>query len=160
MNQRINGSLNVKADDSNIFRLEVNEKHECIEIDTSDITISARIMKLFDGFETFKNEFKRREGIIEKMPDDVPSKYDPRLSTKDVEKSNAIWDFFQKQREMFDEVFGEDAAQKTFGKANRIDMFDQFAEQIKPYLKDMGITAENYQKSLIDKYSPKKSKRQ
>ena len=61
MNQRINGSLNVKADDKHIFRLEVNEKHECIEIDTSDITISARIMKLFDGFETFKNEFKRRE---------------------------------------------------------------------------------------------------
>lgn len=160
MNQRINGSLNVKADDSNIFRLEVNEKNECIEIDTSDITISARIMKLFDGFESFKNEFKRREVVIEKMPDDVPSKYDPRLSTKDVEKSNAIWDFFQKQREMFDEVFGENAAQKTFGKANRIDMFDQFAEQIKPYLKEMGITAENYQKSLINKYSPKKSKRQ
>lgn len=132
-----------------VYRIEVNDNGEYIEFDLLDIDLP---MKLMNGVESLKKE----ERIYRQKSNALRNQYkDKELYVKmyDLDKN-----YCNKLRNVFDSFLGEGACQKIFGSTNRINMFNDFMEQLEPHLDKMELNIQGIKEKLYNKYSVKDKK--
>ena len=148
-----NGKIRVKSE--TLFSIEVNDKGECIYIDTADIGLQAKLVECFDEVEKETVSFDKKEKeIIQKIKQE--EKQEGELYTENERKYIKMQqDFYQKCRNALDKFLWEGACQKIFGDANYPKMFIDLFEQLEPHFKKMGINKKRMQENLYNKYLKK-----
>lgn len=148
-----NGKIRVKSE--TLYSIEVNDKGECIYIDTADIGLQAKLVECFDEVEKETVSFDKKEKeIIQKIKQE--EKQEGELYTENERKYIKMQqDFYQKCRNALDKFLGEGACQKIFGDANYPKMFIDLFEQLEPHFKKMGINKKRMQENLYNKYLKK-----
>lgn len=132
-----------------VYRIEVNDNGEYIEFDLLDIDLP---MKLINGVE----ELKKEEKIYRQKSNALRNQYkDKELYVKMYDLDR---DYCNKLRKVFDGFLGEGACQKIFGSTNRINMFNDFMEQLEPHFDKMELNIQGIKEKLYNKYSVKDKK--
>lgn len=136
----------LRVEKDNIYKIEVNDKGECIEFDLLDIELP---IKLINASEELKKQKKIYKEKIEKLKNENLNPAEDMLKQYEIDK-----EFCQTMRDVLDSFLGENACQKIFGDTNRIGMFDDFFAQLEPHLDKIIINIEQVKKDLIEKYKP------
>lgn len=134
----------IRIGNDNVYRIEVNDKGECIEFDLLDIELP---MKLINASERLKEEKEKHSERMETIKNGKADGAEVIKKQYEVDK-----EFCNTMREILDELFGKGASQKIFGDVNRIDMFDDFFTQLEPHLDKIVINIEKIKKDLVKKY--------
>ncbi len=136
----------LRVEKDNVYKIEVNDKGECIEFDLLDIELP---IKLINASEELKKQKKFYKEKIEKLKNENLNPAEDMLKQYEIDK-----EFCQTMRDVLDSFLGENACQKIFGDTNRIGMFDDFFAQLEPHLDKIIINVEQIKKDLIEKYKP------
>ena len=134
-------------DEENVYKIEVNDKGECIEFDLLDIELPVKCMNTGDAIRKETKVYNNLASVLEKQYKDNPKMY----LYKKLELDR---NYCKKMRDVFDKWLGEGASQKIFGDKNRVGMFECFYEQLLPHLDNIKINIEQIKQNLIDKYKP------
>lgn len=134
----------LRVEKDNVYKIEVNDKGECIEFDLLDIELP---IKLINASEELKKQKKIYKEKIEKLKNEDLNPAEDMLKQYEIDK-----EFCQTMRDVLDSFLGENACQKIFGDTNRIGMFDDFFAQLEPHLDKIIINVEQIKKDLIEKY--------
>lgn len=135
----------IRVNEENVYKVEVNDKGEYVEIDLLDIEFP---IKCINASKTLKKEteiYNNKIHLLEKQYKDNPKTY--LYKRIDIDRI-----YCKKMREMIDELLGEGASQKIFGSKNRIGMFDEFFDKFMPILDNVQINFEKIRENLINKY--------
>lgn len=137
----------IKIDNENVYKIEINDNGDCIELDLLDIELP---IKFINAGKTLERETKiynnKVKALENQYKDDVKTYLYKRL---DVDRT-----YCKKMREMFDNWLGEGTSQKVFGSKNRIGMFDEFYNQLVPILNDIQLNFEQIKENLLKRYNP------
>lgn len=136
----------LRVEKDNVYKIEVNDKGECIEFDLLDIELP---IKLINASEELKKQKKIYKEKIEKLKNENLNPAEDMLKQYEIDK-----EFCQTMRDVLDSFLGENACQKIFGDTNRIGMFDDFFAQLEPHLDKIIINIKQIKKDLIEKYKP------
>lgn len=136
----------LRVEKDNVYKIEVNDKGECIEFDLLDIELP---IKLINASEELKKQKKIYKEKIEKLKNENLNPAEDMLKQYEIDK-----EFCQTMRDVLDSFLGENACQKIFGVTNRIGMFDDFFAQLEPHLDKIIINIKQIKKDLIEKYKP------
>ena len=136
----------LRVEKDNVYKIEVNDKGECIEFDLLDIELP---IKLINASEELKKQKKIYKEKIEKLKNENLNPAEDMLKQYEIDK-----EFCQTMRDVLDSFLGENACQKIFGDTNRIGMFDDFFAQLEPHLDKIIINVEQVKNDLIEKYKP------
>lgn len=136
----------LRVEKDNVYKIEVNDKGECIEFDLLDIELP---IKLINASEELKKKKKIYKEKIEKLKNENLNPAEDMLKQYEIDK-----EFCQTMRDVLDSFLGENACQKIFGDTNRIGMFDDFFAQLEPHLDKIIINIKQIKKDLIEKYKP------
>lgn len=148
----MNGIESFRIEKKDIYKIEVNDKGECIEFDLLDLNLKFKCLEALDKIEKIKKHALMQESIIKKR-EDVKGKY---LTRNQEDILQLYKETFQKMREAMDLFLGEGACQKIFGDRNYIEMFDDLFEQLEPHLKKIDVSMEGISKRISEKYSKNK----
>lgn len=137
----------IKIDNENVYKIEINDNGDYIELDLLDIELP---IKFINAGKTLERETKiynnKIKALENQYKDDVKVYLYKRL---DVDRT-----YCKKMREMFDSWLGEGTSQKVFGSKNRIGMFDEFYNQLVPILNDIQLNFEQIKENLLKRYNP------
>lgn len=147
----------IRVESKTNYTIEVNDNGDIIAIDLSDVGFYDRLLDTVDKVSVTNEEYKLKAKEIDAMDDDIM--HDNEVtSQKDYKKIKLLNEYFNESRKAIDDLFGEGTSQKVFGNAKRVDMFEDFFEQLEPHFKKMGKGFQNYQKDLKKKYASRKNK--
>lgn len=141
-------SLRVKQ---NIYRIEVNDKGECIEFNIDDIGLRAKLYQALDDINALEK------------------KYTEKVEQAKSDKECALLEneMFNEARKIMDSFLGAGACQKIFGDINYIEMFSDLFNELarkrkelggKSHLDMMKISAQATNKKIMNKYSKNSKK--
>lgn len=133
--------------DDKVYKIEVNDKGEYIEFDLMDIELPIKLMKLAEDIEKNKNIYQTRLNDNEKKNQDDIKKQ--MLEQYEISKK-----YCEKMRGVFDEFFGEGSSEKIFGSKNKVNMFEEFFDQLIPHLDKIQLDVESIRKDLVERYKP------
>lgn len=136
----------LRVEKDNVYKIEVNDKGECIEFDLLDIELPIKLINASEELKKQKEIYKEK---IEKLKNENLNPAEDMLKQYEIDK-----EFCQTMRDVLDSFLGENACQKIFGDTNRIGMFDDFFAQLEPHLDKIIINVEQVKKDLIEKYKP------
>lgn len=143
----------IRVQNKDIYRIEVNDKGECIQFDLTDIELPFRLEKSKNMVNDAEQWLKGQILIIGKR-EDVPGK-DGGLSANERAQLEAYREFFRRMRAAIDVLAGKDAAQKIFGEQNYVGMFNDFMEQMAPHFDKMQLKGIDIKKRIEEKYGEK-----
>lgn len=133
--------------DDEVYKIEVNDNGDYIEIDLLDIELP---MKCFKTGETLKKETRIYNNKIKALE----NQYKNDKKTYLYKRIDVDRDYYKKMREMFDAWLGEGTSQKVFGNKNRVGMFNKFYRQLLPILDNVQLNFEQIKENLLKKYNP------
>jgi hypothetical protein len=136
----------LRVEKDNVYKIEVNDKGECIEFDLLDIELP---IKLINASEELEKQKVIHEQKVEELKKENLEPKENMLKQYEIDK-----EFCQTMRNVLDNLFGEGASQKIFGDTNRITMFNDFFTQLEPHLDKIIIDVEQIKKDLIERYNP------
>lgn len=136
----------LRVEKDNVYKIEVNDKGECIEFDLLDIELP---IKLINASEELKKQKRIYNGKIKSLNKQENNPKNLMLKQYELDK-----EFCQTMRKVLDSFLGENACQKIFGNTNRIGMFDDFFIQLEPHLDKIAINVEKIKENLLEKYKP------
>ena len=136
----------LRVEKDNVYKIEVNDKGECIEFDLLDIELP---IKLINASEELEKQKVIHEQKVEELKKENLEPIENMLKQYEIDK-----EFCQTMRNVLDNLFGEGASQKIFGDTNRITMFNDFFTQLEPHLDKIIIDVEQIKKDLIERYNP------
>lgn len=135
----------IRVNEENVYKIEVNDKGECVDIDLLDIEFP---IKCINASKTLKKEteiYNNKVYALENQYKDNPKTY--LYKRIDIDRI-----YCKKMREMIDSLLGEGASQKIFGSKNRIGMFDEFFNKFIPILDTIQVDFDKIRENLINKY--------
>lgn len=128
-----------------VKQIQVNENGDYIELDLMDIELPLKVDKTRKELVRQNSIFKNRCKAIEKQ-------YKDNEDLVRVNLYKAEIDYCNKCREVLDELLGEGACLKIFGKTNRYGMFDDYFEQLATILESLEIDINAIKEELLQKY--------
>lgn len=140
----------IRIKSENLIKIEVNDDGEFIILDPTDLNLYESIYKMIDSIKDAEKKFKEESKENEIIEDE-----DERTRAE----VSSILRYFKAGREAIDMMFGKGASKKIFGEANFVEMFDMFFEQMEPFMKQAGVSIEEYQKKLVAKYANRETRR-
>lgn len=132
-----------------VKQIQVNEQGDYIEIDLMDIELPFKV-------ENTRNELIRQTKIFKNRCKALEKQYKGNQDLLRLNQYKAENDFCNKCREILDNLLGEGACLKIFGKTNRYGMFDEYFEQLANNLESLQIDIEAIKDDLIKKYKENK----
>lgn len=146
------------------YIINVNDQGDTISFDTSDVTLTSRIFKMFERIDELTKKYEAEAKEIDSRPDETlfevgEGEAAVKATRNQRDAAKLIEDFYTEARAAIDIVFGKDACQKIFGDNNYYEMFDDLMEQMKPHYEKMGVNAEKLKKSAAQKYAPNREAR-
>ena len=137
---------NIKIQKKDIYKIQVNEKGECIEFDLADISLRAKCYDALDRLELIRDEYEKRFKTIK--------------SDKDLAYIEN--DMFNEMRSAMDVFLGEGACQKIFGNRNYYEMFNDLMDELskkrpelngKSHIDMLNLSAEKLRDRIVHKYA-------
>lgn len=137
---------NIKIQKKDIYKIQVNEKGECIEFDLADISLRAKCYDALDKLELIRDEYEKRFKTIK--------------SDKDLAYIEN--DMFNEMRSAMDVFLGEGACQKIFGNRNYYEMFNDLMDELskkrpelngKSHIDMLNLSAEKLRDRIVHKYA-------
>lgn len=128
-----------------VKQIQVNENGDYIELDLMDIELPLKVDKTRKELVRQNSIFKNRCKAIEKQ-------YKDNEDLVRVNLYKAEIDYCNKCREVLDELLGDGACLKIFGKTNRYGMFDDYFEQLATILESLEIDINAIKEELLQKY--------
>lgn len=134
-----------------IYKIQVNDRGECIEIDVDDIGTSVKCYESLDKMEKLEKETK------EKLEEAINSG-EGDINRKVTEIENEM---FIEMRKLIDNFLGENACQKIFGDRNYYSMYNDLFMELSKKRKElggkshfdiMGIQAKTINEKIMKKY--------
>lgn len=99
------------------------------------------------------DEIERFEKAIERM--DIAEKALP----KDGKASDRMRAYCMMYRNLYDDLFGEGAAQKIFGDTNNARVCNEVYEQFLTFVESQGEVASTSRRRITERYSPNRAQR-
>lgn len=134
-----------------IYKIQVNNKGECIEIDVDDIGTSIKCYESLDKIEKLEEETKTKiQEAIDLGEGDI--------NRKITEIENNM---FTEMRKLIDNFLGKNACQKIFGDRNYYSMYNDLFEELskkrpelngKSHFDMMGLEAKTINEKIMKKY--------
>lgn len=137
--------LNLKRDEEDIIKIQVNEKGEYIEIDTTDIGLIERMIKASDDMALMhENYIKEVDEILnnKKMEQIVKIRTIANKASKYCDNMN----------EKYDSFLGEGASKKIFQGRKSPKQYEYLAEALEPIIKGIPMNMSKGKKQIADKY--------
>lgn len=128
-----------------VKQIQVNEQGDYIELDLMDIELPFKVENTRKELIRQNNIFKNRLKAIEKQ-------YKDNEDLMRINEYKAEVDFCNKCREVLDNLLGENACLKIFGKTNRYGMFDDFFEQLAGILGNLEMDINAIKENLVKRY--------
>ncbi len=139
----------IRINNDDVYRIEVNDNGDCIEFNLLDIDLPFKFVKC--GEELIKKQ---------ELYYEASTKINEEYKDNQAELLNKMHEldttFCNELRNVFDELLGENACNKIFGSINKIGMFDELFEQLKPHFKKMELKHDKIQEEIINKYKNQK----
>lgn len=132
-----------------IKQIQVNEQGDYIEIDLMDIELPFKV-------ENTRKELIRQHNIFRNRCKALEKQYKDNADLLRLNQYKAENDFCNKCREVLDNLLGEGACLKIFGKTNRYNMFDDYFEKLAQSLESLQIDIEAIKDDLLKKYKDNK----
>lgn len=145
----------IRIENKDIYKIEVNDNGDCIELNIKDIGLAVRCYESIDMItkisEKAQNDIKELVGV-----EDADKKI------TEIEKQ-----LFIDMRKAIDYFLGENACQKIYGDVNYYDMFNDLLDELskkrpelnnKSHLDMMGIKAESIGDKIREKYQKEQNK--
>jgi hypothetical protein len=133
--------------DAGITRLQINDGQDFLEFNPSDVNFAERFYKMVRGFKLKLVEYQIRA----KAQDDNKSVDEDGIQVNISDGLALIREMCEYLCAQVDELFGKGTSQKVFGDALSLSMFEQFFDQVGPYVQKI-------RGSKIGKYVPNFSK--
>ena len=128
-----------------VKQIQVNEQGDYIEIDLMDIELPFKV-------ENTRKELIRQNNIFKNRCKAIEKQYKDNEDLMRVNEYKAEVDFCNKCREVLDNLLGENACLKIFGKTNRYGMFDDYFEQLAEVLGNLEIDINAIKENLVKRY--------
>jgi len=134
-----------------IYKIQVNNKGECIEIDIDDIGTP---MKCYESLDKIKELEKNVKEQIQEIIDNKSEDADRKIT--EIENN-----MFIEMRKLIDNFLGENACQKIFGNRNYYSMFNDLFDELnkkrpelgnKSHFDMMGLEAKTINEKIMKKY--------
>lgn len=136
--------LILERDESDFYRLEVNDKGEYIEFDLVDIGLPERMIEATE----------RIRKIDEEYTENINSLKDKEIDQ--IEKGKKILEeekkYFSKMTEAFDSFLGEGACKKIFGEKKVYGQYMILLEALEPHFEKMHIKQQKAKRKIADRY--------
>lgn len=137
--------LILERDESDFYRLEVNDKGDYIEFDLVDIGLPERMMEATEKIQKIDEEYTNN---INSLKDNK--------EMDQVEKGKKILEeekkYFSKMTETFDSFLGEGACKKIFGEKKVYGQYMRLLEALEPHFEKMHIKQKKAKRKLADRY--------
>lgn len=128
-----------------VKQIQVNEQGDYIEIDLMDIELPFKV-------ENTRKELIRQNNIFRNRCRAIENQYKNNEDLIRTNQYKAEIDFCNKCREVLDNLLGENACLKIFGKTNRYGMFNDYFEQLAKILGTLEIDVNAIKEDLVKKY--------
>lgn len=138
-------SIRIKHD---VYEVEVNDKGETIVIDLMDVEFPLKFQKAHEQIQRLQKEMEKTKELMLKKSDTR----DGLLSKNEKEALLMMRDKYKEMRGVLDELLGEGASEKIFGKRNYWTMFNDFFEAFAPIMEKAGLSLENSLNAIKEKY--------
>lgn len=135
----------LRVQNKDIYRIQVNEKGEYIEFDLADISLRAKCYEALSKLDTIAKEYEEK---LKSINDDE------KLTSLECQ-------MFQDMRNAMDVFLGKGACQKIFGDRNYYEMFNDLIAELskkrpelkgKSHLDMLNLKAEQIRDRIIEKY--------
>ena len=149
----------LRIENKDIYKIEVNDKGECIEFNLNDISNSIKFVEALKDIEKLEKKYTDKMKNIEVYEEDD-------FQSKEVQEYVKIeQEMFKEMRLAMDKVLGENACQKIFGDRNYYEMFDDLIEELskpreelkgKSHLDMINLKSDEIHKRIMNKYQKNK----
>lgn len=137
--------LNLQRDESEFYRLEVNDNGDYIEFDLTDISLAERVTKAGKKIQDIDSKYQeKKKQIMEKNNNDEQASLEEMIE--------AELEMCQELRETFDSFLGKGACQKIFGDKNNYWQFLNLMDALEPHFAKMHIQLKKAKNKLANKY--------
>lgn len=145
--------IRIKSKD--IYVIEVNDNGDTIEFDITDIELPFRIERAYKSCLEAQTWLKGMIKVAEKKEDRAAK--GEMMTAREKAVLETYREYFKKIRSCIDEMCGNGASEKIFGKQNYVTMFNDFWDQMAPHFEKMKIRGEDIRKRIAEKYSSAES---
>lgn len=137
--------LELKRDEGDIFKIQVNDKGEYIEIDTTDIGLIERIIKASDDMALMQENYtKEMDELLQDTKMDQVQKV--RTMADKVSK------YCDEMNAKFDSFLGEGACQKIFQGRKSPKQYLQFTDALEKVIYKIPVQMQKGKQKLAKKY--------
>lgn len=134
-----------------VYTIEVNDNGDVITFDLTDVDLPLRFEKCLEDLNKLSSYAKEKELIISKQQDEKGKGY---LTKNQLAQAKLMSEMYAESRKVIDNLLGENACYKIFGKTNYLNMFDDLFRALEPHIKKMGLN----QKKAVDLITKKYEK--
>lgn len=142
--------LIIERDESDFYKLEVNDKGDYIEFDLVDIGLPERMLQATEKIPKIDEEYTNNINSLSQNKE---------MSSE--EKAKKILDeeskYFVRMDEVFDSFLGEGACNKIFGGKKIYGQYTKLLEGLEPHFEKMHIKQQKAKRKLADRYLNKDS---
>ncbi len=148
----------IRIKNSDLYRIEVNDKGEYIEFDLSDIGLPFKCYETLESIKKIQDEMVNKEKDLKSK---IKNDNNP-FSKERKELAFLECETFKKMRLAMDNFLGEGACQKIFGDRNYYEMFDDLLEEFtkprkelngKSHFDLMNLKSSNIDDRIVHKYN-------
>ena len=142
--------LIIERDESDFYKLEVNDKGDYIEFNLTDIGLPERMMEATEKIKNIDKNYK--DNII---------KITENKEITELEKAKKIMEevdlYFKNTDEAFDSFLGEGSCKKIFGNQKCYGQHLKLLSSLEPHFEKMQIKQEKAKRKLAERYLGKDS---
>ena len=142
--------LILERDESDFYKLEVNDKGEYIEFDLTDIGLPEKMINAVDKIKSIDKEYVDNVNML--VDDTSLDKELKARNILEIEKK-----YFDDMNKTFDSFLGEGACKKIFGDRKSYGQHMKLLDALQPHFEKMHIKQEKAKRKLADRYLNKDS---
>lgn len=149
----------LRIENKDIYKIEVNDKGECIEFNLNDISNSIKFVEALKDIEKLEKKYTDKMKNIQVYEEDD-------FQSKEVQENIKLeQEMFKEMRLAMDKVLGENACQKIFGDRNYYEMFNDLIDELsrpreelngKSHLDMINLKSDEIHKRIMNKYQKNK----
>lgn len=132
-----------------VYEVEVNDNGDTIIIDLMDIEFPLKFQKAYESIQRMQGEMEQAKKLMMKKTD---TPQDGLLSKNEKEVLIMMREKYKEMRGVLDDLLGEGASMKIFGKYNYWTMFNDFFDAFGPIMEQAGLNMQKTFKAIEEKY--------
>ena len=142
----------IRINRDNIYRIEINDEGDCIELDLFDIELPIKLANTITNLKAKDEEYKKKYKNLEKKYEGLNEKDKNILISRMKDEAELENNLCNDIREELDNLFGKGMSYKIFGAKNRYGEFRYFMEQFSNEISKIEVDMKKARQKLIEQY--------